>query len=140
VWAWNGGGQSERLGIVILPVRWETDAAPRQDPDGQAVLDTQLVKSADIVIAIFHTRLGRPRAPSGTAEEIAASRPNNLGTHVLISHAPVPRKHDAQQLADLQEYESKLQEMGLLGTFETNDELRHLVNSRRRRSSPCPGR
>jgi hypothetical protein len=130
VWAWNGGGQSERLRIVILPVRWETDAAPRQGPDGQAVVNAQLVNSADIVIALFHTRLGQPtaRARSGTAEEIDKSRPNNLGTHVLISNAPVPRNHDPQQLADLREYESKLQEMGLLGRFNTDDELQHLVN------------
>ena len=48
--------------MVLLPVRWEVDAVPRQGMDAQWQIDEQLLRDADVVIAFFHSRLGTPTA------------------------------------------------------------------------------
>jgi hypothetical protein len=127
---WNAAGQSSRRGVVMLPVRWEYDVVPAMGADAQSIINEQIVDDADIVIALFHSRLGSatPRAVSGSAEEIERGREHNLGTHVFICDAAVPRDHQPQQLAAVRAYEKELQEKGLLGTFTDESQLRGLVD------------
>src|SRR3954451_10560342 len=68
---WNAS-RAEREQVILLPARWETDAVPRLGGSGQSVINEQLVDRADIIIALFDSRLGRAteQAVSGTAEEI----------------------------------------------------------------------
>lgn len=40
--AWNRDGARTRR-VVLLALRWETDAVPEFGPDGQAVINRQLV-------------------------------------------------------------------------------------------------
>jgi hypothetical protein len=48
--------------VVLLPLRWEVDATSEFGGlDGQQVINKQLVEQADIVIGLFHGRLGGPR-------------------------------------------------------------------------------
>src|SRR4051812_32187314 len=55
-------------GIVLLPVKWETHAHPQSGIRPQEAINTQLVKSADILIGMFWTKFGTPTgvAESGT--------------------------------------------------------------------------
>ncbi len=64
--------RAAREGVVLLPRRWETDAVPVLSGSGQGAINKQLLDSADIVVALFDSRLGRATedAVSGTAEEI----------------------------------------------------------------------
>src|SRR5258706_8401132 len=57
---------------VLLPVGWETHSSPDMGDRPQAVLNKQLLKSCDLIVAVFWTRLGSPTgaAASGTVEEI----------------------------------------------------------------------
>ena len=129
VWDWNRDGRSRRVGVVLIPRRWEVDAVPRQGDDAQTQVNEQLVQDSDIVIGIFHGRLGTPtaRRTSGSAEEIELTRRHALGTHVLISQAPLPRSHDPAQFAALKRYEEDLGERGLLGMFASDEELRRII-------------
>ena len=65
---WNGD-RAEREGIILLPRRWETNAVPRLGGSAQTVIN-ELVDSADIVLAVFDSRLGMATAEavSGPAE------------------------------------------------------------------------
>lgn len=60
----------DQEGYLLVPIMWETDAAPGIGSDGQDVINKQLT-SYDIFIGLLAARLGTPtkRANSGTEEE-----------------------------------------------------------------------
>lgn len=122
---WNSNDRARRAALVMLPIRWETDAVPLMGGDGQQVINGQLVDEADIVIAVFHTRLGTatPRSLSGTDEEIERARTRGIPVHVYVDNSPVPRNHDAGQLQALRAYEERLESGGLVGHFVSEQEL-----------------
>lgn len=77
--SWNSD-RASRERTVLLSRRWETDAVPEMGGDGQQVINRQLVDDADIVLAVFHSRLGAQtsRAESGTVEEVERARKRAL--------------------------------------------------------------
>jgi len=122
--AWNRD-RSRQARVVLLPIRWETDAVPELGADAQSVINRQLVDECDIVIAVFHSRLGAPtpRAASGTAEEIERAHGRGARVHVYFSEMPVPRDTDPAELARLNDFQSELQSRGLLGSYASMDDL-----------------
>src|SRR5690349_14932759 len=58
--------------IVLLPIKWETHAMPETGVRPQEAINQQLVRSSDILVGLFWTRLGTNTgvAESGTVEEI----------------------------------------------------------------------
>jgi hypothetical protein len=122
---WNNSGRARGAALVMLPARWETDAVPLMGRDGQQVINEQFVDEADIVIAVFHTRLGTatPRSASGTDEEIERARTRGIPVHVYVDNSAVPRNHDAAQLQALRAYEKRLEDEGLVGHFVSEQEL-----------------
>jgi hypothetical protein len=112
--------------VVLLPVRWETDAVSQLGRgDAQAVINKDLVDTSDIIIGIFHSRLGMPtpRALSGTAEELQRGIDRGIPVHVYFSTMPVPREVDADQLKALNQFRDSLQNQGLLGNFRSEEDL-----------------
>ena len=63
---------SEDKNLVLMPVGWESHATPSMGERPQALINKQVLKSCDLLIAVFWTRLGTPtgKASSGTVEEI----------------------------------------------------------------------
>jgi hypothetical protein len=110
---------------VLVPLRWETDAVPELGEDGQEVINRQLVDECDIVVALFHSRLGAPtpRAVSGTVEEIERARARGVPVHIYFSEMPIPRDVDPDELKRLNEYRSVLQAEGLLGSYASLEDL-----------------
>jgi len=53
---WNNIN-SESIGIVLLPVKWETHSAPLMGGRAQGVINDQVVKTCDMAIGVFWTRL-----------------------------------------------------------------------------------
>jgi hypothetical protein len=121
---WNRD-RARRERVLLLPLRWETDAVPELGEDGQAVINRQLVDECDIVVALFHSRLGAPtpRAVSGTAEEIERARQRGVPIHVYFSEMPIPRDVDPDELKRLNAYRNDLQAEGLLGSFASLEDL-----------------
>lgn len=123
--------------IVLLPVGWETDATPDLKDRGQAVINSQLVDTSDLLIGIFWTRLGTPtpEAESGTVEEI--ERFVNEGKRCIIyfsDKAVQPSKIGQEQYERLVKYRHNLNQRGLTGAFNDPDEFRrkvfdHITNS-----------
>ncbi|MFB6820326.1 hypothetical protein ACFCXA_01885 [Streptomyces virginiae] len=123
--SWNSDHTLKRK-IHLLPLRWELGAVPMVgQQDAQQVINEQFADLADIVIAVFNSRLGKAtkRAASGTAEEILRARDRGAAVHVFFSEAPVPRDHDPDQLAALLVFQKELQEHGLTGGYASPDDL-----------------
>lgn len=56
---WNDVNASTRQ-LVLLPVKWETHSTPEYGAHPQTIINRQLLEDADILIAIFGTRIGTP--------------------------------------------------------------------------------
>jgi hypothetical protein len=71
IYSWNNMN-ARSMGVVLLPVRWETHATPGLGDRGQALINKQCLNDSDIIIAVFGNRLGTPTGQfeSGTVEEI----------------------------------------------------------------------
>lgn len=125
---WNAD-RAEREQVVLLPRRWETSAVPRLGASGQSVINEQLVDGADIVVALFDSRLGMATeaAVSGTAEEIQRSHDAGKPVHVWFSEEPLPRDTDLEQVQALGEFKQTLMPLGLLGTYASPDDLAYKV-------------
>jgi hypothetical protein len=90
-----------QFGAVVVPIHWKLHSAAEHGGRPQASLNEQLVKDADIAIAIFWHRLGSPTGEeeSGTVEEIETAHRN--GAYVAI----LRREHDFPQDVDLDQIE-----------------------------------
>jgi hypothetical protein len=129
--SWNSDHTLRRK-IHLLPLRWELGAVPLVgQKDAQEVINEQFADEADVVIAVFNSRLGQAtkRAVSGTAEEILRARDRGAAVHVFFSDAPIPRDHDPDQLAALNAFRTELQEHGLTGSYVSVDDLRAKVRT-----------
>jgi hypothetical protein len=104
---------------------------PELGADTQSIINRQLVDEADIVIGLFHARLGQPtdRDVSGTAEEINRSHERGAKVHVFFAEMPIPYNVDTDQLELLRAFRAELQPRGLVGTFISDEDLRAKVRS-----------
>jgi hypothetical protein len=128
---WNGS-RAEAAQAILLPRHWKSDAVPRISAEGgQSVINEQLVHDADIVIALFDSRLGQATAQdvSGTAEEIRRASEAGKHVHVWFSDEPIPRGADLDQLHKLQKFRSELEGKGLLGTYDNASDLAYKVRA-----------
>src|ERR1035441_2233815 len=61
---WNDANAVARR-IVLLPVKWETNSTPQFGNPPQTIINRQLLDEADIVVAIFGSRIGTPTEAQG---------------------------------------------------------------------------
>lgn len=124
--SWNRVHATTR-NVVLLPWRWETDSVPLLGGHPQEIINAQGVEGADIVVALFGSRLGSPTpdAVSGTVEEIERAVNSGKPVHLYFSRAPLPHDVDTAQLEGLRNFKNKIRERGLLGEF---DDIRQLEN------------
>lgn len=68
-------------GYSLRATSWKKDPISGHASDGQTVVNTSIVQNADIVVALFGTKVGTStsRSISGTTEELylVKNRPNN---------------------------------------------------------------
>lgn len=127
---WNAD-RARDSGVMLLPLRWEINAVSDLRIDAQTAINEQLVDRADIVIGLFHSRLGTrtARALSGTAEELERSVRRGVAVHVYFSGAHLPSDLDIDQLAALRTFRAELEQRGLLGAYNSTGELESLVRT-----------
>jgi nucleoside 2-deoxyribosyltransferase len=127
--SWNGR-RAEAEGVILLPRHWKSDAVPLVDANGaQSVIDSQLVDSADIVIAVFDSRLGQVTedAVSGTAHEIERTTEAGKPVHVYFSDEPISRNADPKELARLNKFRKEMEAKSLLGVYADPTDLGYQV-------------
>lgn len=117
---WNAMHSRDRS-QVLLPVGWETNSIPAMGNRPQELINKQILRNADILVAIFWTRLGSStgKSASGTVEEIEEHIASGKPVLIYFSRTPVtPDSVDAAQYAALAEFRSSLQSRGLYQEFE----------------------
>lgn len=122
--SWNGSNAQNR-GVVLLPLRWETSSVPETGAHPQDIINHQLVERADIVIAMFGSRIGAATENqlSGTVEEIEGAAAAGKPVHVYFSTAPHPNDVDVAQLQALRDFRAAFEKRGLYGSFASPSEL-----------------
>jgi hypothetical protein len=127
---WNAV-HSARRKVVVLPVGWETDAGPDTRADTQDVIDRQLLDSCDVLVGLFHTRIGmRTRDTiSGTVHEIDKFRNDGKRAAIYFCNKNVPQQNinSAKYVAKLR---TQLQNKDrvLTGTFSTPGTLKPMID------------
>lgn len=126
--SWNDANSSAK-NVMLLPWRWETSSVPMLGKHPQVFINEQGVDKADIVIALFGSRLGTPTSESisGTVEEIERSVERGKHVHLYFSEAPHPHDVDVDQLNALRSFREEIGKRGLLATFSNPSQLEHKV-------------
>lgn len=121
---WNIS-RGRREGVSLLPWLWERHVVPRMGDRPQALINSQVVDQADIVVAFFDSKLGSATGVdvSGTAEEINRGIDMGKPVHVYFSEEDLPRDVDEEQLAALRAFQKELQERGVLGSYSDSKDL-----------------
>ncbi len=120
---------ADKRGIVLLPWRWETNSVPLLAGYPQQIINEQGVDEADIIVALFGSRLGSPTpdAISGTVEEIERAVATGKPVHLYFSTAPLPHDVDTVQLDGLRTFRTEISSRGLLGEFDSTNQLEQQV-------------
>lgn len=122
--SWNDA-HGERRGVSLQPWRWESGAVPILGDSPQALINAQGMDRADILIALFGSRLGSPTpsAVSGTVEEIERAVEAGKPVHLYFSTAPLPHDVNTRQLDGLREFRQAIEVRGLYGEYHNTTEL-----------------
>lgn len=126
---WNVVHSTDRE-TVLMPLGWETHSTPEMGDRPQAIINKQILKDADILVAVFWTRIGSPtgKYDSGTIEEIEEHINAGKPAMIYFSSAPVrPDSVDEEQYAALRKFKSKCQSRGLYESYESISEFQEKV-------------
>jgi hypothetical protein len=126
VYEWNAVHSEDRE-TVLLPIAWETNASPAMGARAQEIINKQILRDSDLLIAIFWTRLGTPTgmANSGTAEEIEEHLRVGKPAMLYFSTSPVkPDSVDERQYRALREFRDSMRDRGLVEEYESLNEFR----------------
>jgi hypothetical protein len=121
--------------IVLMPIGWETHSVPDTGDRPQAIINGQLLKDADLLVAVFWTRIGSPTgvSQSGTVEEIEEHIRAGKPAMIYFSSAPAhPDTIDNDQYSALKAFKESLKARGLFDQYESLSEFqaklrRHLA-------------
>jgi hypothetical protein len=118
--------------IILNPIGWEINSYPESGASPQEILNRQLLDDADILIAIFWTRIGTPTKeyPSGSIEEV--SKHIKAGKPVLIyfSNAYVdPRQYNAEQYSKLMEFKREIRGNSFYKEYESKEKFENILSN-----------
>lgn len=133
---WNAIHSADRK-LVLVPIGWDSHSFPEMGDRPQSIINGQLLKDADILVAVFWTKFGTPtgKAGSGTEEEISEHLATGKPALLYFSSQPVaPDSVDPEQYKSLTDYKKRKMAEGLVHAYETPSEFRislsrHLAKS-----------
>jgi hypothetical protein len=123
---WNAIHAEDRA-TILMPVRWDTNSSPAMGDRAQGVINKQILRNADLLIAIFWTRLGSPTgvADSGTVEEIEEHLAAGKPAMIYFSDVPVrPDTVNPLQYAALLSFKQKCRARGLVEGYDSLSDFR----------------
>jgi hypothetical protein len=127
---WNSV-HSDKEDIVLLPTGWESHSSPSLGDRPQAIINKQVLKDCDLLIAVFWTRLGSPtgKSRSGTVEEIEEHIKTGKPAMIYFSSiAAVPESIDQDQYKALLKFKEELRTRGLIETYSSHAEFREKLS------------
>lgn len=121
---------SEKEGIVLLPMDWQNNSTPEMGYHPQEILNKQLVSESDILIAVFWHRIGSPtlKAESGTIEEINEFINTKKPVMLYFSSKNIPSECDMMQVSRLREFKKSCKDKGLFAEYRTDEEFQDIVS------------
>lgn len=126
---WNGSRSHENT--YLEPVMWETHVAPDLGEDPQEIINKQIVESCDLAVGMFWKRVGTETEAhrGGAVEEIKKFWDDDSRAIVGFSEQPVPPgEMSTAQYQSLAEFREECEENGLVFTYESIEEFRHLLS------------
>ncbi|CAE6760633.1 hypothetical protein R69776_03354 [Paraburkholderia nemoris] len=123
---WNAVN-SEKRGIVLLPVGWETHSSPEMGDHPQALINKQLASACDLLVGVFWTRLGTPtdQYMSGSVEEIEEHIKASKVAMLYFSSAPVELDSvDHEQYSRLKAFKESCKTRGLFEPYSNLGEFK----------------
>ncbi len=130
IWEWNYI-HSQDKNIVLMPVGWDSHSSPAMGDRPQAIINRQVLKNCDLLLALFWTKLGTPtgKAASGTVEEIEEHV--KAGKPAMIYFSTVPVRLDSvdpKQYQALQDFKASLQQRGLYAEYDSPEDFREKLS------------
>lgn len=116
-------GEPNRIHLVTL--FWKYDAIPATGNSAQEIINQQLLKKADGVIALFWTRFGTPtdKYGSGTEEEIVRAINGKKDVLLFYSNKSIgPNKMDDEQYQKVVNFKNRFH--GLFAQYRSKTELK----------------
>jgi hypothetical protein len=123
---WNAVHAEDRR-QVLLPIGWDTHASPELGDRPQEFINNQLLKTSDILVAVFWTKLGSStgKFASGTVEEIEEHVNAGKTAMLYFSNAPVRMDSvDNAQYESLKDFKKQCRDRGLYEEFEESGEFK----------------
>jgi len=127
VYEWNASHSRSRK-IVLQPIGWETHSHPTMGDRAQGILNKQILRDADLLVAMFWSRLGTPtgEAPGGSVEELQRHMNEQKPAMVYFSAVSAPLElgatPDYQALVEFRD--SWCRPRGLLESYKTHDDFK----------------
>jgi len=116
--------------IVFSVLGYDTNAHADSGQHPQESLNHQLLEQADLIIAIFWTKLGSPTTEysSGSVEEISRHIQKGKKALIYFSKKKVEmEKIDTEQYKKLLDYKKSIQTTTFYKEVSTEDEFKHLL-------------
>ena len=123
---WNVVNSRSRA-TVLLPLGWDSHAAPDMSRKAQKLINDKILLHADLLIGVFWTRVGTATDEyiSGTVEEIEEHIKADRPAMLYFSSAPVRLDSvDSEQYANLQQFRHSCEERGLYERYGDFNEFR----------------
>ncbi|PCG19845.1 hypothetical protein KQ44_07230, partial [Brachyspira sp. G79] len=112
--------------IILSTLYWKDDVSPEYGDRPQEIINNQIVRSADFIIAIFGEKIGSDTGKfrSGTIEEInEIIKKSSKKVFVYFSNKPIDRNKIYEVSENLQEIEKFKNEYGNYGIYDSyNDD------------------
>ncbi len=127
---WNAVNSADEA-AVLIPQFWKSDAVPEAGMRGQEAVNRQLVDRADVLIALFWTRIGESTgsATSGSIEEIERCVAAGKPVMIYFSKRLIdPNKIDLGQQQKIREFKNDKMESALFGEFSDIPQLCTMLN------------
>ena len=116
--------------IVFSVLGYDINAHADSGAHPQESLNHQLLEQADLIIAIFWTKLGTPTTEysSGSVEEITKHMQKGKKAHIYFSNKTInPQNVDAEQYKNLQNYKNGIRGKAFYKEFSTEEEFRKIL-------------
>lgn len=108
--------------IVLSTLYWKDDVSLEYGDRPQEIINNQIVRSADFIIAIFGEKIGSDTGKfrSGTIEEInEIIKKSSKKVFVYFSNKPIDRNKIDEVSKNLQEIEKIKKEYGNYGIYDS---------------------
>lgn len=113
--------------VVLTAVGWDSHSSPDLSGRPQALINERVLRTCDLLVGIFWTRIGSPtgKSASGSVEEIEEHLKAGKPAMIYFSSRPVaPGSFDPEQYAQVKEFKEWCSSRGLFETFENADDFR----------------